>query len=212
MKAQDFGILHSSDLRQPWQSPFGFPLMAGRLAAGEPILLVCREDEAKVQQAVLDFLLQTPSCLNRAYTMLEHLIQDTSREWFGGSGPIGKPLGAADVPALLTEIEDFLSGVPSQGIGESVAEYVGPSDPPQTSSEQEILLFQLHELKRALEEVKDSGFSIAIWSETRRLVTWSVLQTDFPRMRRACSTPSFKTRGLERHCFQLCMLLIARAD
>lgn len=212
MKAQDFEILHSGDLRQPWQSPYGFPLAAGRLAAGEPILFVCREDEAKAQQARLDFLLQTPACLNRAYSMLEQLIQGIFHERLGGSGLKRELLGTEDVPTLLTEIDDFLSEGPSQGIEESVAGHVSASDPFRTTPEQDALLFQLHEFKRALGEVKDGGFSIATLSQRRRTVTWSVQQADFPRMRCACSTSSVKTRSLERHHVALCLFLIARSD
>ncbi|MEZ4581094.1 MAG: hypothetical protein R3A10_05505 [Caldilineaceae bacterium] len=59
-----------ADMRDPWMSVYGFPTIAGRLAGGEELLLVCRRDEPSTFVNQLNVLVGAPATLQRADAMV----------------------------------------------------------------------------------------------------------------------------------------------
>ncbi len=69
--------IYPGDLRRPWQSVYGFALIAAQLAAGQKLILHCREDEIFEYLATLNHLLKCPPALSRAYCRLKALEAET---------------------------------------------------------------------------------------------------------------------------------------
>ena len=67
--------LYGPDLADPWRSVYGFPLAAAQLAAGQKLLLFCRDDEIFAVLARLNTLLACPTALDRAYKLGRQLEQ-----------------------------------------------------------------------------------------------------------------------------------------
>ena len=161
MNQNSAAILRSSDLRRPWQSPLGFPTLVGRLAAGEPLLLICREDEVHTTMTTLNSMLASPDCLARAHTLLSGLEQKTHDSVVSLMGQQANPLTSDDMPAVLDEIDAFLSADTQQTVHDRLACRISPDQPSQAITGREAMLFRLRRLNSALAEVKDCGFSAA---------------------------------------------------
>ena len=66
-------LLTPADMRDPWMSVYGFPTIAGRLAGGEELLLVCRRDELSAFVNQLNVLVGAPATLQRAGAMVRQM-------------------------------------------------------------------------------------------------------------------------------------------
>ncbi len=134
MNQNNAAILRSSDLRRPWQSPLGFPTLVGRLAAGEPLLLICREDEKRTTMTTLNDLLASTDCLTLAHTLLSGFEQKTHNSVVRLMGQQANPLTSDDMPAVLDEIDAFLSSDTQQTVHVRLACLISPDQSRQATT------------------------------------------------------------------------------
>ena len=78
--ANTYGILGSGDIRSPGKSIYGFAINAARLAAQQPLMLHCREDEIFEAMTALNKLVENPAVLGWACQQLASLLDVTQQK------------------------------------------------------------------------------------------------------------------------------------
>lgn len=163
-------IAYAGNIRRPWQSVYGFPILAGRLAAGQELVLSCREDEVFDLMAGLNELLRDPTSLNRAYRMLQELEEYQRQKLAGLIQLRDRPLDDAEIPGLLAQVEQILAGAPEQTTRERLADLLSPDYPLAEIAGLQHMLNRLHELLSALAQVKDRGFRVVVGDRQRQAI------------------------------------------
>jgi hypothetical protein len=158
---------YAGDIRQPWQSVYGFPTLAARLATERELLLSCREDETFGLLAKLNDLLQDPTSLNRAYQMLQELEQVQRQKLAGLIQKRDQSIAESEIPGLLTQVEQLMAKAGQKTKPERLAELLSSDSPLGEMAGLQHLLQRLQPLLAALAEVKDQGFRVVV-SDRRR--------------------------------------------
>jgi hypothetical protein len=159
---------YAGNIRRPWQSVYGFPILAARLAAGQELLLSCREDEVFELMAGLNELLQHPASLNRAYRMLQELEQHQRQKLAGLIRLRDQPLDDSEITSLLAQVEQVLAEAPDQTTRDRLAGLLSPNHPVTEITGAQSMLNRLHKLLPALAEVKDRGFRVVVRDRQRQ--------------------------------------------
>lgn len=165
---QDRATLYSGDICQPWKSVYGFSMTAGRLAAGEELVLHCREDEVFALLAGLNELLGSPEALNRAYRLLDRLAQATQQKLTRRLHLRDQPLTDGDIPALIAEVETMLADPSEESVADRLAALLSPHDPTREITGLGKMLAQVRRVMAALERVKHCGFKVAVLDRRRQ--------------------------------------------
>lgn len=160
--------IYGGDIHQPWKSAYGFPMTAARLAAGEELVLTCREDEVFDYMAQLNKLLQSPENLNRAYGLLAKLAQATRQKFERLIQLRAEPLSDSDIPDLMAEIEEILTGSTEQTVTDRLAFLLSPDDPIREIVGVGKMLARLRRVMTDLEQIKDCGFKVTVLDRQRQ--------------------------------------------
>ena len=161
-------IAYAGDIRRPWQSVYGFPILAARLAARQELLLSCREDEVFELMAGLNELLQDPTSLNRAYQMLQELEQYQRQKLAELTRLRDQPLDDSEIPTLLAQMEQVLAEAREQTARDRLDSLLSPDQPLADITGVQQMLGRLHGLLAALAEVKDMGFRVVVRDRRRQ--------------------------------------------
>ena len=151
-----------AEIRRPWASVFAFPTIAGRLAGGEVMLLICRPDEVEGSVADLNRLVTTPASLCRAQSLIRRLAAKKRRELQHLIRLEMTPLLPADRITLLRAIEAMLG--PHAAV-ESLEQRLACLLEPDTASSQiqgvSRVLRRLQRFDAALSQLNTTGFRAA---------------------------------------------------
>lgn len=161
-------IISTGDIRHPWKSAYGFPMTAARLAAGQGLILFCREDEIFEYLEQLNDLLASPVALNQAFTLLDKLEQQTGQKLAKLVDLADHPLSQHDLTALLTEIEETLAEPAEETVADRLACWLAPDNPTLEISGLSKMLTRLHAVMAVLAEVKDQGFKVVVVDQRRQ--------------------------------------------
>lgn len=161
-------IAYAGNIRRPWQSVYGFPILAARLAGGQELLLSCREDEVFELMAGLNELLQDPASLHRAYRMLQELEQYQRQKLAGLIQLRDQPLDDSEIPGLLAQVEQELAEATEQTTHNRLVSLLSADQPIGEITAVQQMLDRLHKLLPALAEVKDRGFRVVVWDRRRQ--------------------------------------------
>jgi hypothetical protein len=165
---RDRTTIYAGDLRSPWKSVYGFPMAAARLAAGEELVLHCREDEVFDYLTRLNELLESPEHLNRVYRLLEELFEATQKKFDQRLQQQEQPFSDSEIPDLVAEVEEILTSRVEQTVAERLAFLLSPHDPTREIVGLGKMLARLRRVMAELNIVKDGGFKIAIIHRRRQ--------------------------------------------
>lgn len=160
--------IYGGDIRQPWKSAYGFPMTAARLAAGEELVLSCREDEVFDYLVQLNKLLQSPESLNRAYGLLAKLAHVTRQKFERLVQLREQPLSDSDIPELMAQVEKILTDAAEQTVADRLTCLLSPDDPTQEVVGVGKMLARLQRVMAGLEQVKDRGFKVTVLNRQRQ--------------------------------------------
>jgi hypothetical protein len=158
-----------ADIRQPWRTGYGFPLTAVQLAANHNLLLHCREDEVFELMAGLNELLADPAALNRAYTWLQQLEQDTRASLAQLRRIEAQPVSQAEIPELVAYAEQLLTEpVPPHTPIDRLESLLLPGRPAGQMAGLMQILWRFQVWLPALEKIKDRGFRAVVFDRRRQ--------------------------------------------
>lgn len=156
----DPATIYAGDLHQPWKSAYGFPLTAARLAAHQPLLLHCREDEVFELLARLNDLTTCPQAMAGAYEMLhklagctcERLLCRLQQEEIRKGDEENRTLGETSEQKGAERLQQLLT----------------PDHPSQEIAGLSRQLARLLALRRELGLVKGQGFRVVVFERRRQ--------------------------------------------
>ena len=162
--------IYAGDIRQPWQAVYGFPPTAARLAAGQGLLLCCREDEIIELMDLLNELLKSPESLGRAYEML-HEYQKQMKQKLARLIRL-RDLSASEneMPELLTEVEQLITKPQEPTVVDRLASMLSPEHPLKEIAGTGKMFNRQRKFIAALEQVKDQGFQVTVRDSRRKLM------------------------------------------
>ena len=102
-------LVTPADMRDPWMSVYGFPTIAGRLAGGEELLLVCCRDELSAFVNQLNLLVGAPATLQRAGAMVRQMTAGTRTKLRELIAVELLPPSAGDAAAIARAVDAMLS-------------------------------------------------------------------------------------------------------
>ena len=144
-----------SEIRRPWASVFAFPTIAGRLASGEVMLLICRPDELEKSMTDLNRLVTTPASLRRAQSLLRQSVAKKRRELRHLIRLEMTPILSADRITLLRDVEAMLGQRSAlDGLGQRLACLLEPN----TASR------QIQGASRMLRRLQRFDAALSTWS------------------------------------------------
>jgi len=160
--------IYTGDIREPWKSAHGFPMTAARLAAGEKLVLSCREDEVFDYLVRLNELLGSPESLKRAHRLLINQAWTTQKKFNRLLKIRDQPLNDCEIPDLLTRAEDILTGSTQPTVPDRLAYLLSPVVPIQELAGLRKMLSRLQNAIVALVKVKDHGFKVVVIERCRQ--------------------------------------------
>lgn len=160
--------IHPGDLREPWKSVYGFPMTAARLAAGQELVLHCREDEVFDRLAQFNSLLESPESLSRAYTLLEKRVEATEQKLARLLRLRDESLSESELPDLMAEVEAILADSGEPTVTDRLADLLTPNDPTHEITGVGKMLARLREGLQALGKVKEQGFRVVVLDRCRQ--------------------------------------------
>jgi hypothetical protein len=159
---------YSGDIRQPWRSTHGFPMTAGRLAAGQRMVLVCREDEVQDDITKLNRLLGSPESLNRACTLLEQADNRTRQKFARLVKIQAQAISDEETAELVAAAENLLTSPSRQTVIERLACLLTPDNPTRSTVGLGKTLVLLWQVIAALDKYKDNGFQVEVTAKRRQ--------------------------------------------
>lgn len=168
-KNKERNTLYAGDVYHPWHSVHGFAFTAARLAAGQELLLSCREDEVFELMARLNALLARPEVIERALYMLVELEQQTFQKLRLLLELEDRPISQAETEELVESVEQLLAQ-PFEPVstGDRLEEMVAPNQVTDEIAGLRTMLGRLQVLIPALERVKESGFHVVVLDRRRQ--------------------------------------------
>jgi hypothetical protein len=160
--------LYTGDIRRPWQSVFGFPMTVAYLAARQALILSSREDEVFDLVGQLNDLIGRPEVLNRVYTMLKKLEEETRHKLGRLVALEEESIAAGETETLLEAVEQFLAESKMERPAGRLAEILSPDKPAGEINGLRNILTRLQNLIPALEMVKDQGFHVVVDDRQRQ--------------------------------------------
>ncbi|HMQ51024.1 MAG TPA: hypothetical protein PKD98_02930 [Anaerolineae bacterium] len=202
------------DLRQPWRSVYGFPMAAARLAARQPLILHCREDEVFQKLASLNHLLAQPDVLNQAYGLLTQLQTETRQNLIRRLELEQEAISESEALKLVAELEQALAQpVPPTTVTRLETILSGPT-PSHELAGLKTSLARLQGLMPALAAVKDQGFHV-VAQDRRRQPAYPALEARRDELIQRDGQPTEFRAGLllpPRYHLTLWAYLIVRSE
>lgn len=158
----------ADDIRQPWRSVYGFPMTAARLAANQPLILHCREDEVFDLLASLNRLLVQPETLNRVYAMLNELQSQTRQKLIRRLELEQEPISQNESLKLISDVEQALTQPATQTVAERLETLLASPTSGHEIAGLKTMLARLQALVSALAAVKDRGFHVVVQDRRRQ--------------------------------------------
>lgn len=157
------------DIRSPWKSVYGFAMGAARLAAGQPLVLCCREDEIFEQVTKLNELLGQPAVLARAFARLAALKGASEQKLNQLFELEERPLAEEDISEIVKTVEQFLT---ASGSAQTLLSRLEEMLRPQRAGDQKVglqkMVGRLEKLMAALTMVKERGFRSSVYDRRRQ--------------------------------------------
>jgi hypothetical protein len=164
-----YATLGAEDIRHPGKSVYGFSANAARLAANQPLILHCREDEVFDLLAKLNDLLGNLAILNEAYWQLAELKENTERKLARLTDLETQPIEEAEISEIVKTIETYLTtDNSSQTVLDRLEQILTPSRSFDETDGLKTMLDRLEETMAALAAVKDRGFRVAVLNRRRQ--------------------------------------------
>jgi hypothetical protein len=148
-------LICAGDIRRPWQSVYGFPTVAARLAVHQSLFLPAREDEIFGLLARLNGLTACPQALNQAYLGLNALAGDTCDR-------LARRLPTEEFPECEGESAPA-AATSDQQVADRLKQLLTPDDPLQEMAGLVRQLARLLPLLRGLRTAKEQGFSVVVY-------------------------------------------------
>lgn len=154
-------IISTCDIRRPWVSVYGFPSIAGRLASGDEMLLICRQDEAVGLLQELNALTTSPAHLAHAQRMLQRLEEQIAATLGNLIGTEICPIGEEEITALVEEVDRMLSEpIRHAGVVDRLQCLLEPDIPVQNISGTAQMLNRLRHYGHSLQQSSLTGFPV----------------------------------------------------
>jgi len=160
--------LDAGDIRRPGRSVYGFATAAARLAAHQPLLLHCREDELFDLLARLNTLLARPDALDRAYALLNRLQAQTRQKLVRHLELEQQPMSQSEAEKLVTELEQALAQPAPQTVDARLEAILSPQTPGHEIAGLKTMLARMQVFVPALAAVKDNGFHVVVQDKRRQ--------------------------------------------
>ena len=160
-------VICAGDIRQPWQSVYGFPLTAASLAAHRVQIIHCREDEIFDLLARLNDLTEQPQTLGRVYVMLHKLAVQTCDRLARLLQFEDTSLTDREGPTLVEHLERLLAVTSEQKVADRLKLLLAPNDPIQEIAGLSRQLAGLLQSLRGLRMVKEQGFHVVVYDRYR---------------------------------------------
>jgi hypothetical protein len=162
-------ILYSEDIRNPGKSIYGFAINAARLAAEQPLMLHCREDEIFEVMASLNELLGDPAVLGWACHQLARLQEVTQQKLARLTGQEEQPISEQKALEISRAVESYLTAEqPSLTAPDRLEEILTPNRLVTEKRGVQKMLARLERLIPAMEQVKDQGFHVVVYDRRRQ--------------------------------------------
>lgn len=166
--ANTYGILGSGDIRSPGKSVYGFTINAARLAAQQPLVLHCREDEIFEVVGILNKLLGDPVVLGWACQQLASLQDVTQQKLARLTELEEQPISEQKALEIAQAVESYLTAEqPSLTVLDRLEKILTPNLLMTEKGGIQKMLARLERLVPALEHVKEQGFHVVV-SDRRR--------------------------------------------
>lgn len=159
--------LYVGDIYHPWHSAHGFAVTAARLAAGQSLILNCREDEVFDLMARLNALLARPEAIERACSLLAELEQQAFQKLRRLLDLEDQPISEAETTELIESLEQLLA---EPTIADRLEESLASNQAVEEIIGLRKMLARLQVLIPALEKVKGSGFHVVVRDRRRQHV------------------------------------------
>lgn len=159
--------LYAGDIYHPWHSAHGFAVTAARLAAGQSLILNCREDEVVDLIARLNVLLARPEAIERACSLLTRLEQQTFQKLRRLLDLEDQPISEAETSELIENLEQLLA---EPSTADRLEETLSSEQATEEIAGLRQMLARLQVLIPALEKVKESGFHVIVRDRRRQPV------------------------------------------
>lgn len=206
--------LAAADIRQPWRSVYGFPLGAAQLAAGQPLLLHCREDEVFDLLASLNSLLGQTEVLHRAYSLLKRVEEQTRQKLLRRLELEQQPISDSEVSELMASLEQALAQPKLQTTSSRLESILAAPTTGQEAAGLKTMLDRMQSPVSALAAVKDKGFHVVV-QDRRRLPARPALEARRAEAVRLAGQPTAIPAGFllpPRYHLTLWSYLIGRSD
>ena len=161
--------IYPGDIRHPWASAYGFPMVVAQLAAHQKLVLHCREDEVFEMMAELNELLKQPAVLNQAYKMLRKLEKVTLQKLANLIQIEDETISAAEISELVDMAEQLLTKpTPSETVTSRIENILSPNQPTAEVGGLRRMLARLQAWLPALESAKEQGFQVVVQDRQRQ--------------------------------------------
>lgn len=161
-------ILSSGDIRNPGKSVHGFAINTARLAAHQPLMLHCREDEIFEVVAALNELVGDAAVLGWAYSQLASLQDVTQQKLTRLAELEEQPITEQKALEITQTVESCLAEEqPSLTVHDRLEKIFTPNRLVTEKSGVQKMLARLEWLVPAMEQVKEQGFHVVV-SDRRR--------------------------------------------
>lgn len=164
-----YAPLGAEDIRHPGKSVYGFSANAARLAAGQPLILHCREDEVFDLLAKLNDLLGNPAILNKAYRQLVELKEVTEQKLARLSELEAQPISEAEISEIVETIETYLTAErSSHTVLDRLEQILTPNRAFDEKEGLQTMLDRLEDTMTALAAIKERGFRVVAFNRRRQ--------------------------------------------
>ncbi|MCB0209087.1 MAG: hypothetical protein KDJ52_07150 [Anaerolineae bacterium] len=161
--------LYNRDIHQPWKSAYGFAVSAARLAAGQPLVLHCREDEIFENMAALNTLLKHPVVLQRAAAMLINLKEASEQKLERLVEIEEQPISESQLADIIQAVEEFLTTDRAElTVFDRLEESLIPPHIGDEKVGLQKMVDKLEGMIAALEQVKATGFHVVVQDRRRQ--------------------------------------------
>ena len=165
-------LVTPADMRDPWMSVYGFPTIAGRLAGGEELLLVCRRDELSTFVNQLNLLVGAPANLQRAGSMVRQMTAGTRAKLRQLIAVELHPPSESDVADIVRAVDAMLSTRAGDfDLEEQLACLIEPTYATQKLRGLARQLAHFESFQAALRTCEHVGFAVETWGGERRSFT-----------------------------------------
>lgn len=167
--ANNYEVLYRGDILEPDKSVYGFATSAARLAAHQPLILHCREDEIFGVMSTLNKLLGDPAVLGWACHQLISL-QDVTRQKLARLTELEEqPISDSNVLEITRAVEAYLTAEqPSLTVLDRLEKILTPNRVVTEKGGVQKMLARLERLVPAIEQIKDQGCHAVVRDRRRQ--------------------------------------------